>query len=109
MLENVTFYAGSAVATSPQASSAPRIIVIEKAPEEIVDENNPIVLKLKSAGYTLEQSIDAVDKYGELKAALEYLEMEQEVEMEDEPDVIAVPQDRQISREDSNGSVNVDR
>ena len=101
---------GSAVTVvSPQASSGPRIIMIEKTAEETVDENNPIVLDLVSAGYTVEQSIDAVEKYRTLEAALNYLETGGEVEEEGEPDVISVLQHQQISREDSDGSVNMDR
>jgi hypothetical protein len=92
---------GSAVpASSPQAASDPRIVVVEKASRELVDENNAIVKDLVSAGYTVEQSIEAVDTYETLEAALDYLEMGEEEE-EGEHGVIPIRCNIQISREDS--------
>lgn len=91
-----------AAAFSPRASSAPKIIVIKKAAKEAIDETNAIVVDLVSAGYTVEQSIDAVDRYGTLEAALTRLEMDEEGEEEEgEAGVIPVLYRQQISREDS--------
>ena len=72
--------------------------MIEKAAKEAIDENNAIVADLVSAGYTLERSMDAVDRYGTLDAALEHLGEEEE---DDEPGVIPSLNSRQYSREDS--------
>lgn len=49
------------------------IIEIEEAFREAVDEDHSVVKDLVLAGYSLEQSIDAVENYGTLDAALEYL------------------------------------
>jgi hypothetical protein len=73
--------------------------VIEKATKEAVDEDHAVVVELVSAGFTVEQSIDAVDRYGTLEAALSYLEEDEEREDEDEAGVIPVPHSRQFSME----------
>lgn len=74
--------------------------MIEKAAKEAIDENNAIVADLVSAGYTLEQSIDAVDRYGTLEAALDHLG-EEDGEEDDEPEVIPSLSSRQFSRDES--------
>lgn len=50
------------------------IVKIERPVREPVTENNPIVLDLVKANYSVEQSIAAVVKCGTLDAALVYLE-----------------------------------
>ncbi len=100
-------YTGSGVAAvSPRASSASQIIVIEIAVNEPIDENNSVVVDLVSAGYSVQESIDAVDKYGTLEAALSYLEMDDDDQ--EENGVILTSNQRQFSREDSQDSVIMD-
>ena len=55
------------------ASNTPGIIHIEVAQKPLVDKYNPIVAELVSAGFAVEQSIDAVKNYETLDAAMEYL------------------------------------
>lgn len=101
-------YIGSVVIALSPHSSAPKIVVVDMAAKETIDENNATVVDLVSAGYTVEQSIDAVDRYGTLEAALNHLEMD-EVDEEAEAGVIPVPYyDQQLSREDSQDSNNMD-
>lgn len=72
-----------------------------------MDENNSTVIDLVSAGYTVEQSIDAVDKYGTLEAALSYLEMsaEEENEGQSETTCIPLPCKRQLSGEEDDFNI----
>ena len=46
---------------------------IEAEPQLPINSNHPVVQQLCSAGYTEEQSIDAVMKYGTRDRALKYL------------------------------------
>lgn len=48
---------------------------IDMSGKELVDENHPDVAALIRAGYTVDESIRAVEKCGTRKAALHYLEM----------------------------------
>jgi hypothetical protein len=65
--------------------------VIDK---EAVNEDHSVVKELISADFTVEQSIDAVNRCGTLEPALDYLEQDK-----DEAGVIPVPQSRQFSME----------
>ena len=58
---------------SSVASNTPGIIQIEVAQKPLVDKYNPTVAELVSAGFVVEQSIDAVKRYETLDAAMEYL------------------------------------
>ena len=49
-------------------------IKLEKIYRCVVDELNPIVQQLLEAGYTLEESIEAVHLYGTLGPAMDYLD-----------------------------------
>lgn len=61
-------------APSHKAEPRPRCSVkIKKAVKKTVDENHPVVLKCVKAGYTMEQSIDAVAKCGSVVDSLSYL------------------------------------
>lgn len=95
--------AGSGFVT---ATSAPQIKVIEKIVKEPIDENNAVVMDLISAGYTVEQSIHAVNKCGTLETALTYLERPLLDEDIDECEAGIIP--LQLEREDSQDSLNVD-
>ena len=96
-------YVGSAVIPlSKPTPSMLQITTIKRAIKKTIDENNPIVLELVSAGYTVEKSIKAVDRCETLDEALNYLEID-----EDDEDVLGIipgSSERQISREDSQGS-----
>ncbi len=72
---------------SKQISSSLDIAVVESEMQEQVDENHPVVQDLVSAGYTVEQSIDAVEKYEILDAAMDYLD-QQALDEDDEKDLI---------------------
>lgn len=87
---------------APHATSLPEITVIDKTAKETVDENNAMVVDLVSAGYSIDESIDAVDKYGTLEAALTHLEMDEE---EEEEGGALLPQ---LYREDSDGVVPIE-
>lgn len=63
------------------------IVTIETEMQEQVDENHPIVKELISAGYTVERSLDAVDKYETLDAAMNYLD-QQDLDEDEEKDLI---------------------
>lgn len=49
------------------------IMQIKTVVHDTVDENHSIVKDLVSAGYTVQQGIDAMEKYGTLEGALDYL------------------------------------
>jgi hypothetical protein len=70
--------------------------VIDK---EAVNEDHAVVKELISADFTVEQSIDAVNRCGTLEPALDYLEQGKEREDKDEAGVIPVPQSHQFSME----------
>ena len=55
------------------SSSFHDIVTVESKMQEKVDANHPFVEDLVSAGYTVEQSIYAVEKCGALDTAMEYL------------------------------------
>ncbi len=59
-----------------QMSSSFDIVTVESEMPEQVDEHHSVVQDLVSAGYTVEQSIDAVEKYETLDAAMEYLDQQ---------------------------------
>ena len=97
-------FLGFATAAVVHPAHAPEITRIERAAREKVDENNSMVQSLVNAGYALEQSIDAVDRYPTVKAAMEYLDKMEDDEDEDkEGDNGAIPVivGRLLSREDS--------
>lgn len=76
--------------------------MVEKIVKEPVDENNAAVMDLVAAGFTVEQSIDAVNKCGNLEAALTYLEG---CEVDDyETGIIPL----KFSREDSQDGFSID-
>ena len=56
---------------------------IEAQPQLLIDRNHPVVQQLCSAGFTEEQSIDAVERYETLDKALNCL-MSAGLEEEDE-------------------------
>jgi hypothetical protein len=70
---------------------APEITRIERAAREKVDENNSMVQDLVNAGYAMEKSIDAVDRYPTVKAAMEYLDKMEDDEDEDKDDSGVIP------------------
>ncbi len=103
-------YAGtpSSFSKSPlQKKPGSRIINVEAPIREPVNENHPVVIELLSADYTLEESIDAVErceKYGHdmtldtvktLGSALDYL-----AQLDGEGDLLPSTE-RHLSREDS--------
>ena len=57
-----------------QMSSSFEIVTVQSEMQEPVDENHAVVQDLISAGYAVEQSIDAVEKFETLEAAMEYLD-----------------------------------
>ena len=57
----------------PPTPRTPHIVTVEKPVQEPIDEHNPIVQDLKSAGYTVKKSVEAVTQYSSLEAALEHL------------------------------------
>lgn len=73
---------------------------MQSAIQEPVDENNSVVKDLIAAGYSEEQSIEAVERCGILDAALEYLEEVAMVESEEENESEFIPS-TQLSYEDS--------
>ena len=66
-------------ATNLTSPSNPRCVghsdirQIEAQPQLLIDRIHPVVQQLCSAGFTEEQSIDAVKKYGTLDKAMDYL------------------------------------
>lgn len=83
---------------------------IEMAVREPVDEANLSVLDLESAGYTVEESIGAVEKYGTLEAALIHLQMStfEKDDAEGETGVIPLPYQHQLSKDDSQEDFNIE-
>ena len=59
-----------------KASSFFDIVTVETEMQEQVDENHTIVKELISAGYTVERSLGAVNKYDTLDAAMNYLDQQ---------------------------------
>lgn len=76
---------------------------MQSAIQEPVDENNSVVKELVAAGYSVEQSIEAVEKRETLDAALGYLEelAIEEIEEDNGRDLIPYAYKQQLSREDS--------
>lgn len=75
------------------------IMKIKRAVRDTIDENHPIVLNLVSAGYTVEQSINAVENCGTLEGALDYLGT---IDMdEEEGELFPSNYKPQLSNEDS--------
>lgn len=70
-----------------QVSTSFDIITVESEMQEPVDENHAIVQDLLSAGYSLEQSIEAVERCETLEAAMAYLD-QQILDEDTERDVI---------------------
>lgn len=69
---------------------------------EPVDECNSVVVELVKAGFTLEQSIKAVEKYRTLEASLEYLDKSAFDEDEEvEEDLIPTSSSHQLPLEES--------
>ena len=50
-----------------------RIREVEAQPQLPIDRNHPVVQQLCSAGYSEEESIDAVEKFENIDPAMEYL------------------------------------
>ena len=86
---------------SPHDASGPRQIRIKNVVKEPVDENDSAVMDLVSAGYTMDQSIDAVARFGTLEAALNHLEALVEEDEDVETDLIPTAFHQQFSRENS--------
>ena len=86
---------------SPHGGSGPRQIRIKNVVKEPVDENDSAVMDLVSAGYTMDQSIDAVARFGTLEAALNHLEALVEEDEDVETDLIPTAFHQQFSRENS--------
>ena len=97
------------VSKSPlQKKPRSRIINIETVIQEPVDENHSVVIDLLSAGYSLEESIDAVercetnDPARTLESAMEYLA---ELPAEDGESDLFPSTQRHLSREDSQDDI----
>ena len=58
---------------TPRAAGHSGIRQIEAQPQLPIDRNHPVVQQLCSAGYTEEESIDAVEKYETLERAMDHL------------------------------------
>lgn len=84
----------------PKSPKLP-IMKIEAATRDTIDENHFVVKDLVSAGFSAEQSIDAVEKYGTLEAALSYLEVDDMEEEEEVGKELFSSTHKQLSREDS--------
>ena len=70
-----------------EASTSFDIITMQSEMQEPVDEDHATVKELVSAGYTVDQSIDAVEKFDTLDSAMEYLD-QQVLDEDDEQDLI---------------------
>lgn len=79
-------------------SSSISIVTIESAMQEPVDEHHGVVQDLVSAGYDVEQSIDAVEKRETLEAAMEYLD--QQV-VDDDDEQVLIPSGRGFNQQSS--------
>lgn len=88
---------------SPRGGSGPCMIRIKNVVKEPVDENDSAVMDLVSAGYSVDQSIDAVARFGTLEAALNHLETLVEEDEDVETDLFPTAFNYQLSREDSQG------
>ena len=91
-------------ATTPvQKLSCSGIIKREASIQELVDEHHPVVKDLISAGYTVQQSIEAVEKCETLDASLNYIELLAVEDDDDEEEVedLIPSYKHQLSREDS--------
>lgn len=73
--------------TSMEASTSFDIITVQSEMQEPVDEDHAVVKELVSAGYPVDQSIDAVEKFDTLESAMEYLD-QQVLDEDDERDLI---------------------
>lgn len=72
---------------------------IKRTVRDTIDENHSVVKNLVSAGYTVEQSINAVENCGTLEGALDYLGT---VDMdEEEGELFPSAYKPQLSNEDS--------
>lgn len=71
-----------------QVSSNFEIITVESEMQEPVDDNHSAVQALVDAGYDVEQSIDAVEKYETVGAAMEYLDQQVLANDDNEKDLI---------------------
>lgn len=88
-------------------SEPPRITVIETIAEQPVDENHPGVVNLVSAGYTVDESIDAMDRCRTEEAALTYLGLAAlQQDDEGEANVIPLTKEQPYSRENSHDNIN---
>lgn len=74
-----------------QVSSNFEIVTVESEMQEPVDDNHSAVQALVSAGYNVELSIDAVEKYETVDAAMEYLD--QQV-LDDDNEIDLIPSSR---------------
>ena len=97
------FFLDSIVRHTPaqKGTSKTRIIQVQSAIQEPVDENNSIVKELIGASYTVEQSINAVERCETLKDSLAYLEdiAMEEIEEDNERDLIPSTNKQQLSRD----------
>ena len=96
--DEVLSSSSSSESESEKAVSNIRIIQVQSAIQEPVDENNSVIKELIGAGYSVEQSIVAVERYETLEGALAYLEDEAMKEIEEDNDLIP---STCLSREDS--------
>lgn len=101
LLEAVRANIATDLSNSKRTSSGIRRI--EKGITEPVDESNSAVIELVKAGYTLEQSVEAVEKHRTLEASLEFLEKSvfDEDDEEVEVDLIPTSSSNQLTREES--------
>lgn len=81
-------------------SASYNITTIESVMQEPIDEDHPIVQDLVSAGYSVEESIDAVERCETLEEALAYLERKAYEEDGGEAEGV-LGLSVQLSREDS--------
>lgn len=70
-----------------EVSASFDIITVQSEMQEPVDEDHAVVKELVSAGYTVDQSINAVEKFDTLESAMEYLD-QQVLDEDDEQDLI---------------------
>ena len=80
---------------------------LEAQPQPPIDRNHPVVRKLFSAGYSEEESIDAVEKFETLEAAIEYLYQMSQVDEEAVSFLSSTPAQQDLSslfRQSSGGA-----
>lgn len=80
-------------------NSSFKIVTVESEIPEQVDENHFVVQELLSAGYNLEESIDAVECCETLDASIDYLDQKALAENDDKELIFRPKYDQQTSHE----------